>query len=449
MDKDNVLQALGQVQAQQAGKVFRQFLRGTARAILIEVMAEEVTTLCGAAYYPSKEARFYRAGSTTGYVYMDSRRENVARPRVRQYKDGEVTTKEVTLRSYAAAQDAREVERLLIETLVAAGSMRKVGNVVNNQRGTSSSQLSRLWQRIGREKFLKLRDRSLNVDDEGNPRDWLALMVDGVSLAKDLLAVVAIGITTDGKKVVLDFEVGASENLTTATALIGRVVNRGFAPGKGRPLLVVLDGSDPLRIAVVKHFPDARIQRCLVHKERNLRGYLPRRDWPQLNDHLNRLRKAQGATAALDILLELDTFLATKNTAARRSLHEAGLDLIRLHLLDAPSTLHVSLLSTNLIKNIIRNFRYGSGRVTRWRRKTDQPDRWLATGLLTAEEGFQRLSHYHDLSMLVEHLNRRRDSENLKALGEKLPDWLYRDVNQVEYEHPEESTLLAVGVGAR
>jgi len=174
-----------------------------------------------------------------------------------------------------------------------------------------------------------------------------------------------------------------------------------------------------------------------------------RRDWPQLNDHVNRLRKAQGATAALDILLELDAFLANKNMAARRSLHEAGLDLIRLHLLDAPSTLHVSLLSTNLTENIIRNFRYGSGRVNRWRPETDQPDRWLATGLLTAEEGFQRLSHYHDLSILVEHLERRRDSENLKALKENLPDWLYIDVNQVEYEHPEESTLLAVGVGAR
>ena len=82
MDKDNVLQALGQVQAEQAGNVFRQFLRGTARAILIEVMAEEVTALCGAPYYPSKEAKFYRAGSARGYVYMDSRRKNVARPQV-------------------------------------------------------------------------------------------------------------------------------------------------------------------------------------------------------------------------------------------------------------------------------------------------------------------------------------------------------------------------------
>ena len=50
--------------------------------------------------------------------------------------------------------------------------------------------------------------------------------------------------------------------------------------------------------------------------------------------------------------------------------------------------------------------------------------RWLATGLLTAEEGFHRLSHYGDLSVLVAHLATRKDEENLKALREELPDWL-------------------------
>ena len=59
-----------------------------------------------------------------------------------------------------------------------------------------------------------------------------------------------------------------------------------------------------------------------------------------------------------------------------------------------------------------------------WRVETDQAMRWLATGLLTAEEGFHRLSHYRDLSVLVDHLTARKDEENLKALREELPDWL-------------------------
>ncbi len=263
-----------------------------------------------------------------------------------------------------------------------------------------------------------------NVDRNGKQRHWLALMLDGVGLAKDVLAVVALGITVGGRKVVLDFELGGSENVTTASAVVARIVKRGFTPRGGRPLLAVLDGSAALRKAVKNHFPDARIQRCLVHKERNLKKYLAKRDWPQLEEHFSRLRKVQGGEAALEVLLEIDKFLEGKNKAAQESLHEAGLDLIRVHLLDTPSTLHASLLSTNIIENTFRNFRYESGRVNRWRAETDQAMRWLATGLLTAEEGFHRLSHYSDLPVLVDHLAMRKDEETLEALRDKLPDWL-------------------------
>ena len=189
-------------------------------------------------------------------------------------------------------------------------------------------------------------------------------------------------------------------------------------------MLVVLDGSKALRKATTKHFPHARIQRCLVHKERDLKRYLPRRHWEELHDLFDRLRKAQGADAAIEVLEELDRFLVPKNLAARNSLHEAGADLIRLHLLDAPSTVHGTLLSTNLIENMIHNIRRSSRRVNRWRPETDQAARWLATGLLTAEEGFRRIPNYRDLATLVKHLEDRRDAKNLVDLRERLPDWL-------------------------
>ncbi|MCK4394321.1 IS256 family transposase [Candidatus Bipolaricaulota bacterium] len=434
---------VGEVEA-----VFREYLRGATREILTEVMAQEVSELCGPAYHPDKEAACYRAGSALGYVYMESRREAVVRPRVRK-RTKEDNTEEVALPSYQAAQDASEAQRLLLEALVAAGSMRKVGKVVHHQRGSSKSYVSRLWQKVGREKFSELRHRPLDVDVEGEPRDWLALMLDGVSLADDLVAVVAVGITTEGRKVVLDFELGASENAMAASALVARVVERGFAPSEDRPLLVVLDGSEALRKAVMKHFPKARIQRCLVHKERNLKRYLARRDWPELNDHFDRLRKAQSAQAGLEGLRELDTFLKRKNQAARQSLHEAGLDLIRVHLLDTPSTLHRSLLSTNMIENMIHNFRHSSSRVNRWRVETDQAARWLATGLLSAEEGFQRLSHYRDLPVLLAHLKTKRDRKNLGALMEKLPDWLRKGVPQVDEVEDNGLSPVCVGAGSQ
>jgi len=119
---------------------------------------------------------------------------------------------------------------------------------------------------------------------------------------------------------------------------------------------------------------------------------------------------------------------------AHQSLHEAALNLIRVYLLEAPSTLHTSLLSTNMIENTIRNFRYGNGRVNRWPVQTDQAVRWLATGLLMAEEGFHGLSHYVDLPVLVAHLATRRDKENLEALQKKLPDWLQGGVTEAVHE---------------
>lgn len=216
-DQGTVLEALGQVQTADVGRVFREYLRGVTREILARVMAEEVCELCGPAYHPDHTASCYRAGSAQGYVYMESRREEVARPRVRR-RMAEDTTEEVLLNSYSAAQDPSEVQRLLLEALLAVGSMRKVGRVVSGQRGSSRSQVSRLWRQVGQEKLGELRHRPLDEDGHGKRRDWLALMLDGVALADDLVAIVAVGIAMDGRKAVLDFELGASENVTTALA---------------------------------------------------------------------------------------------------------------------------------------------------------------------------------------------------------------------------------------
>jgi len=63
---------------------------------------------------------------------------------------------------------------------------------------------------------------------------------------------------------------------------------------------------------------------------------------------------------------------------------EAGEELIALHCLNVPATLHASLLSTNLIENLFRNARRKLGRVTRFRAETDQASRWFAAALMAA-----------------------------------------------------------------
>ena len=68
-----------------------------------------------------------------------------------------------------------------------------------------------------------------------------------------------------------------------------------------------------MRKAAKKVWRDPVFQRCLVHKERNLRKYLSKRHWGGLAGRMSRLRKVQGAQDARGALTELRTFLESKN----------------------------------------------------------------------------------------------------------------------------------------
>ena len=185
---------------------------------------------------------------------------------------------------------------------------------------------------------------------------------------------------------------------------MSRIVNRGFSCD--HRLYVVLDGSEALRGAVVEFFADAVIQRCLVHKERNIKGKLSKRHWGEITRLFTRLRDVQGIEAAEEVFGELMAFLKPINAEAYRSLHEAGDDLLALHRLNVPNTLHRSLLSTNAIENSFLNTRRKLGRVTRFRAETDQASRWLSYALLEAEKGFRRISGHSCLPALIAALAR-------------------------------------------
>jgi putative transposase len=234
-------------------------------------------------------------------------------------------------------------------------------------------------------------------------------MLDGIRLSKDQLAIVAIGITSDGYKHVLDFELGSSESGEVCRGLVRRLMKRGFHCD--RRLLAVLDGSDALRSIVKEFFADSVIQRCLVHKERNIRAKLSKRHWGSLARLFKRLREVQGKQAAEEVVGELESFLRPINSVALKSLHEAGEDLIALQSLNIPNTLHRNLLSTNAIENSFRNTRRKLGRVTRFRAETDQATRWLAFALTEVEKGFRRISGYADMPSLVQALQRPRPDE--------------------------------------
>jgi transposase-like protein len=330
-------------------------------------------------------------------VLYEGEREEVVRPRVRQ-QSGDGTSCEVELATYRVAKDPQQLRSQIVQAIVSGVSSRAIEQIKPNSPGVKRSNVSRLWQEAGSKFVEQLRSKDIGLIT------WCALMLDGIRLSKEQTAVVALGIDSEGNKHVLDFVLGSSESLEVSRDLMSRIVKRGFACS--HRVYVVLDGSDALRGAVKEFFSDAVIQRCLVHKERNIKGKLSKRHWGELTRLFKRLRNVQGLAAAEEVLDDLKSFLEPINAEAFKSLQEAGEDLLALHRLNVPNTLHRSLLSTNAIENSFLNTRRKIGRVTRFRAETDQASRWLSYALLEAEKGFRKIAGHDSLPHLIAALAR-------------------------------------------
>jgi len=398
----------GQAGVNDCKEALSEALRGIMVRALVDQMKEEVAALCGPHYHPAPEAVHRRAGSASGQFRLNGAEARFARPRVRQ-KQG----REVWLKTYAAVRDADQVQEEILRAVTSGVSTRDVRRVHPNGRGFSASEVSRHWAESSSRYLEILRGRDLRAEP------LAILILDGIVLSGELVVIVALGVLGDGRKRMLDFEVGSAESYEVGRVLMERLDQRGVRFG-GRPLCI-LDGSSALKRTVLARYPEAVVQRCLVHKERNLRGCLSRKDYPELNRLMNRLRRVQGAAAAREALGDLKRFVAGKNQKALASVEEAGEELIALHLLEAPSTLQVSLLSTNAVENPIRNFRAKTRRVTRWRPQSDMSERWTAYAMLTVEQGFHRIYGYHDLPVLLRALG--WTEENMERVtGTVTPD---------------------------
>jgi transposase-like protein len=406
MKESEVMQRLLQVGKEEGRKLFEAYVGEAAREAILRVALEEVAALCGPRYKRGeRETPCYRAGSASSPVYVKGKPEQLTRPRVRR-REEDGGSVEVFLKTWKVAQDPQSWEDALMAATLCGVSTRDQQRLhAEELKGLSKSAINRLWQSKAKEVAEEMQTRDLS----GRP--VLGVMLDGVRLADGLWVIIAIGFYVDGTKDVLGFAVGGSENTEVCRDLMGKLHRRGLQTKPDLRLLAVLDGSDALKTALLEFFPDAVVQRCLVHKERNLRGYLPKKHWSELANLFKRLRRAQGREAAEAAREEVRVFLANKNQQARDSFEEAGEELIAFHCLEVPSTLNTTFLSTNCIENAIKNLRRHIGRVCRWRKETDQAKLWVGSGLTLAQKGFRRIRGYQDLSHLEQALRRKETKE--------------------------------------
>jgi len=374
--------------------VFQDRIRAMVRQGLLDLIAQEVTDLCGEIHHPNGGI-YSRAGTEPVTIKTSSGKEPIAKRRVRvMQEDG--TKCEVVLNSYEEIRRSKGIFDEILEGMTHGTSSAGVGRMT----GTSKSTVAAAWKVRSNELLTAFRARDLSGIDV------LAVYVDGIFLGGDRCVVVAMVIDTKGYKHVLDFEEGSSESAEVVNGLLGRVVVRGLVVGRGRRVLVLRDGSAAIAKTVSKFWPDAVQQECLVHVERVVCGKLSYKHQKEFVGKMNHLRAVQGAEAGEEAFDGVLKYVKERNFAAFEALETRRNVILAFHRLNVPSTLNVTFLSTNHIENVMGNARGTIGRICRWHDDTNQVSRWMGVALLRAQSGFRRVRGHGQLGELVAALGR-------------------------------------------
>jgi transposase-like protein len=367
---------------------------GTGLQVLQAMLAEDVDRLVGpkGRHDPARAA--VRHGSEPGQVTLGGRRVRVRRPRVRT-ADG---TRELPVPAYQVFASTELLDQLAVERMLAKLSTRRyriglepVGTEVERAAaGTSKSAVSR--------RFVARTEHALAelLAQELSGLDLVALMVDGIRVA-ERTCVVALGIAIDGTKIPLALAAGATENTTVVGDLLAGLRERGL--DTTRPVLVVIDGAKALRRAVNDVFDHPIVQRCQLHKLRNVSDRLPD---AVASTVAKRMRRAYHHTDPLVAQAELETLareLDRSHPGAAASLREGLAETLTVTRLGVPPTLARTLRSTNSIESMIEICRDHAANVKRWQ-DGQMVLRWIAAGMGEAAKQFRRVNGYLHLPAL-------------------------------------------------
>jgi len=362
--------------------------------IIRAVIEDEVTRRVGPRYRPASEEGCLRWGQQPGYVVFAGQKVPVDRPRVRT-REGE----EVELESYARLQHDGRRQRAVREGIVAGLTSRNYQRAVHSVLdgyGIEKSSVSREFVQASAAQLKKLCEKNLAG------LELVAMLIDGIHLGKQVL-VVALGIESSGKKHVLGLWQGATENTVVVKDLLEDLVTRGL--DAERRYLFVIDGAKALRAAIERVFGErAEVQRCQLHKRRNVAEYLPKN---AQGDYDRRIRNAYAMTNYAEAKTELQKIfrqLERVNPSAARSLEEGLEETLTVHRLGVGEWLRRSLTNTNPIESCLSTVERVARNVKRWH-AGDQALRWTATGLLEAERKFRKVKGFRELIALHHKLN--------------------------------------------
>jgi transposase-like protein len=365
-------------------------LRQAGLELMNLVMDEEVRHLAGERHQQHEGRRAHRWGKEDGYCVVDGQKVPIQKTRLRT-KD----KREQRLGSYELFQRSGPMQHGVWDKMMRGLSTRNYGAVVKDFQdayGIEKSAVSENFIEASREKVKQLMERPL-----GELR-LCAVLIDGTPF-KDRQMIAALGIGCDGTKTVLGIREGATENTGVVSALLSELVERGL--DFSTPRLYVLDGGKALAAAVRKHAGEAAfIQRCQVHKKRNVVDHLPdehKADVRRKMQNAYAMAEYADAKRALD---QLHRELMDLNPSAARSLEEGMEETLTVHKLRVPDQLRRTLCCTNVIESAFSIVETVCRNVKRWR-DGDHIERWVGSGLLVAERQFRKVIGHRQIPLLL------------------------------------------------
>ena len=370
--------------------------------LLVEsIMYMEREQIAGPDYHPSAP-QIHKGGTQAGSVYVGDRKVRIRYPRMHGAEG------EIALQSYAQMkQRGAFSDELLAKSLHGLAGRRYKETIGDAAAafGVAPSTVSRHIVEATAKRLQEFKERDLSAIVP------FAVMLDTIHRGGSAF-VVALGIDTEGEKHPLGFWEGATENTEISGELLADMERRGLKLSKR--VLFVIDGGKGLSKALRDRYgKKLLLQRCTIHKARNIVRQLPKKYRPEAKAWF---RRAIDCVQLNDVRRELHTlekWLRRINASAADSLLEAGEELVTIHRLRVPPVLRKTLHSTNPIESMFSTVRDCEVNIKRYRGSAMR-QRWLGTVLLQCEKGFKRVKGHKDIAAVM------RTIEALQGEQEKM-----------------------------
>ena len=374
----------------------------TGRACVEAVLEGSAAQLAGARSPGKRSGEVRYHGHQDGVVHLKERKLRVSKPRLRHPTEGEVEVP-----AYAAMHTRPRMAQRMMQILIDGVSTRRYQNVIPAMAesvGVSKSALSRANIEAGEKLLKELAERRF---DE---LEILIVYLDAIVLG-DYHVLGAIGVDPTGAKHVLGLREGSSENSVVATELLNDLVSRGVKPDRQR--LFVIDGAKALRHAIDAVYGSTNpVQRCRIHKLRNVIGHLPKDQHRNARSTLCAAWKLAPHEGKQQIE-QLAAWYEKKHPSAAASLREGLDELFTINAMNLPAKLMRCLSTTNVIESANWGARQRIGRVRNWQ-SGSMALRWSSCAFEAASKQFRKIMGHQQLWMLKAHLDAIGKEEQLE-----------------------------------